>query len=74
MKTAPDCNYCAEPAERATSADIYPTRPELSDLVFWRCVGCSAHVGCHRPGTHRFENGKRIMNVVDEPLGRLANQ
>lgn len=55
----PDCNYCNQPAELVTGADIYPHRKDLASKRFWRCSPCAAWVGCH-PGT-------------DKPLGRLAN-
>lgn len=54
-----NCDYCGKPAELVTGDEIYPHRPDLSRLRFWRCEPCDAHVGCHR-GTTR-------------PLGRLAN-
>jgi hypothetical protein len=38
---------------------IYPHRPDLSRLRFWRCAPCVAWVGCHKGTT--------------KPLGRLAN-
>ena len=54
------CPYCLKPARLATGRDVYPHRPELHRSVFWRCVPCQAHVGCHR-GT-------------SQPLGRLADR
>lgn len=54
------CNYCGDNAELVTGEVIYPHRPDLSTLVFWRCEPCDAYVGCH----------KRSKNT---PLGRLAN-
>lgn len=53
------CDYCGEPAEQVTGADIYPHRPDLSHKVFYQCKPCGARVGCHPGG--------------DMPLGRLAN-
>lgn len=63
--TAVACDYCGEPAELVTGADIYRRRADLSGLRFWRCVPCDAHVGCHKPESG-FGDGTR-------PLGRLAN-
>lgn len=57
----PICPYCNRPAELVKGKKIYPHRPDLFELNFWRCEPCSAHVGCHRNG-----DGK-------QPLGRLAN-
>lgn len=59
------CHYCGKPAVLATGADIYPHRPDLEALRFWRCVPCGAYVGCHKAG-NGYGDGTR-------PLGRLAN-
>lgn len=53
------CPYCSASAQLCTGSDIYPDRPDLENLSFYRCKPCKAWVGCH-PGT-------------DHPLGRLAN-
>lgn len=29
--------------------EIYPHRPDLAALRFWRCPACLNYVGCHRP-------------------------
>lgn len=55
------CDYCAQPAELATGAAVYPHRPELAHLFFWECVPCAAYVGCHK------------QSPKHEPMGRLAN-
>jgi hypothetical protein len=54
------CPYCQLPAERCTGADIYPHRPDLASLRFWRCQPCGAWVGCHKDSD-------------SIPLGSLAN-
>ncbi len=53
------CDYCAQPAEPCTGADIYPHRPDLAHKRFFRCAPCGAYVGCH-------ENTRKAF-------GRLAN-
>lgn len=53
------CCYCEKPAELVTGETLYPFRPELHELLFWRCAPCLAWVGVHR-GT-------------ETPLGHLAN-
>lgn len=53
------CAYCGKPTQLVGGDVIYPHRPDLADKLFYRCVLCEAHVGCH-PGT-------------TEPLGRVAN-
>ncbi|MBG0871435.1 hypothetical protein H0X91_15795 [Burkholderia sp. 9777_1386] len=55
----PICPYCNCESRKATGTDIYPHRPDLRKKVFYQCVPCDAHVGCH-PGT-------------EKPLGRLAD-
>lgn len=54
------CDYCGNSAQRVTGAEIYPHRPDLMGLIFWKCTPCEAYVGCHKNS-----------NAV--PLGRLAN-
>lgn len=53
------CLYCDEKARKTTGVEIYPSRPDLAEKIFWKCDQCGAYVGCH-PGT-------------DRPLGRLAD-
>ena len=53
------CHYCGNPAELVTGEVIYPHRPDLYELKFWRCVPCEAYTGCH--------------GITDKPKGRLAN-
>lgn len=55
----PVCPYCGVGAVLTTGATVYPHRPDLRALPFFRCPPCDAHVGCH-PGTRT-------------PLGSLAN-
>lgn len=55
----PICPYCSREAERVTGDVVYPNRPDLKELVFWRCAPCDARVGCYK-GT-------------DRPFGSLAN-
>lgn len=59
------CSYCGNPAKLSTGTDIYPHRPDLQSLRFWRCAPCDAYVGCHKAGTGYGDGTK--------PLGRLAN-
>lgn len=59
--TTPVCPYCGAPAEHVKGIVIYPHRPDLFTLSFWRCEPCQAYVGCHKTGDGMV------------PLGRLAN-
>lgn len=67
------CPYCARPALFVTGEVIYPHRPDLYGLRFWRCAPCDAYVGCHKAGTHAVYNGRQRKHDGTEPLGRLAN-
>jgi len=60
--------YCAgcESIVRARLTDggeIYPHRPDLHSLPFWRCDACDGFVGCH----HKTKNRTA-------PLGCIANK
>ena len=59
------CHYCDKPAALVTGSAIYPHRPDLFALKFWRCDPCDAHVGCHAAGKGQGDG--------TQPLGRLAN-
>lgn len=48
----PACAHCSVPAVLVSGMDVYPHRPDLGLLSFWRCVPCDATVGCHK-GTRR---------------------
>ncbi|MBN7137030.1 hypothetical protein A7A76_20030 [Lysobacter enzymogenes] len=54
------CDYCGQPAELVSGAEIYPRRPDLAYKQIWHCAPCDAYVGCH-------EHSDAV------PLGRLAN-
>lgn len=60
------CHYCGKEAELVTGKDIYPTRKDLWNKNFWRCLPCKAYVGCHAKNKKYNHSGK-------EPLGILAN-
>ena len=62
MSMVNNCHYCGNPAELVTGRIIYPHRPDLFDLNFWRCEPCDAYVGCHKK-----------QGDGSQPLGRLAN-
>jgi hypothetical protein len=59
--------YCCEcstkvEARLTDGAEIYPHRPDLSALPFWKCDACGNSVGCH----HKTNN-------PTNPLGVIAN-
>jgi len=57
--TTPVCPYCSKKANMAWGRHIWPDRPELAEKHIWRCLQCSAYVGCH--------------GDTWSPLGTLAN-
>jgi hypothetical protein len=66
MKQNVTCPYCNIPAKLVKGNIIYPHRPDLSELNFWKC-DCGAYVGCHKANEPKGFDGI-------EPLGRLANE
>jgi hypothetical protein len=67
------CSYCESLAELVSGDIIYPHRADLAKLKFWLCAPCGAYVGCHKAGSYRFEEGKKIFHIGTEAMGRLAN-
>lgn len=59
------CTGCqSEVQARLTDGqELYPHRPDLYELPFWKCDTCGAYVGCH----HKTKNRTA-------PLGCLASQ
>lgn len=60
--------YCVECGFRVLARltnglEIYPHRPDLESLPFWKCDTCDNYVGCH----HKTKNRTR-------PLGVIPNQ
>jgi hypothetical protein len=60
------CPYCDRQASLVKGKSIYPDRPDLLHLNFWRCAHCDAHVGTHK-------KNRRLGYDGTEPMGRLAN-
>lgn len=67
------CPYCNKPAELVTGTAIYPHRPDLSSLRFWRCEPCGAYVGCHKKGAYFYVGAAKVVSDGTLPLGCLAN-
>lgn len=62
------CPYCNAPAEKVTGSVVYPHRPDLSRLVFWRCLPCGARVGTH------IDSGKPLGTLAKEELRNLRRE
>ncbi|MCO7222723.1 zinc-finger-containing protein [Pleionea sp. CnH1-48] len=54
------CLHCRMDCRLTDGSEVYPHRPDLSDLLLWVCDPCFAKVGTHKPTTN--------------PLGFAANQ
>lgn len=66
------CCGCEEevPARLTDGREIYPHRPDLGDLPFWRCDVCNNFVGCH----HKTQNRTRPLGVIPTPDIKNARQ
>lgn len=66
------CCGCGEDIEpRLTDgAEIYPHRPDLSGLPFWRCDACNNFVGCH----HKTPNRTKPLGCIPTPEIKKARQ
>jgi hypothetical protein len=47
-------------ARLTDGSEVYPHRPELYELPFWKCDQCSNFVGCH----HKSNDPKRPLGVI----------
>lgn len=64
------CCGCQEKVEaRLTDgAEIYPHRPDLAKLPFWKCDVCGNYVGCH----HKTKNRTQPLGNIPTPEIRNA--
>lgn len=63
------CGCDAKVSARLTDGEeIYPHRPDLSDLPFWKCEACGNFVGCH----HKTKNRTQPLGVISTPELRAA--
>lgn len=83
------CGCAADVQARLTDgAEIYPRRPDLATLPFWRCDTCHNYVGCHHKTKNRtrplgaiptadLKNARRHIHVILDPIwqsGRLSRR
>lgn len=55
------CGCKAEVEPRLTKGlEIYPHRPDLHGLPFWRCKACGNYVGCH----HKTKEPTRPLGCI----------
>lgn len=66
------CCACASDVQaRLTDGrEIYPRRPDLAELPFWRCDRCRNSVGCH----HKTRDRTRPLGVIATPELKQARQ
>ena len=46
-----------------TGKEVYPHRPDLYRLPFWKCDGCGNHVGCH----HKSKTPTKPFSSIPTP-------
>lgn len=57
-------------ARLTTGTEIYPHRPDLASLPFWRCDTCRNYVGCH----HKTSDRTRPLGNIPTAEIRKARQ
>jgi len=59
------CCCCMEKvsARLTSGAEIYPHRPDLASLPFWKCDTCGNYVGCH----HKTSNRTQPLGCIPTP-------
>ena len=64
------CCGCEKDVEaRLTNgAEIYPRRPDLADIPFWKCDACGNRVGTH----HKTADPTKPLGVIPTPEIRAA--
>ena len=50
-------------ARLTDGGEIYPHRPDLKSLPFWKCDGCGNFVGCH----HKTRNRTAPLGYIPTP-------
>lgn len=57
-------------ARLTDGTEIYPHRPDLHSLPFWRCDDCGNFVGCH----HKTKDRTRPLGIIPTPELKRARQ
>ena len=65
--------YCCECSEKVEArltdgGEIYPHRPDLRPMHFWKCDACGNYVGCH----HKTKNPTQPLGIIPTPELRNA--
>jgi len=65
------CGCEADVLARLTNgAEVYPRRPDLSEIPFWKCDDCGNSVGCH----HKTTTPTKPLGVIPTPEIKRARQ
>lgn len=64
------CNGDKVEARLTNGAEIYPHRPDLHNLPFWKCDACGNFVGCH----HKTADRTRPLGCIPTPELKQARQ
>ena len=65
------CGCQAKVEARLTDGkEVYPHRPDLYGLPFWKCYACGNFVGCH----HRTANRTTPLGCIPTPELKNARQ
>jgi len=75
------CFHCDSEAVLVTGRELYPHRPDLKRLYFWRCEPCQAHVGCHpdssealgRPANAQLRYARHQAHLRFDPMWKNGN-
>ena len=73
------CECKGEVEGRLTDGhEVYPHRPDLGDLPFWKCDTCGNHVGCHwktkdrtplgNIPTKELKNARQHIHLILDPI------
>ena len=66
------CCGCSQDTEAnlVSGKEIYPHRPDLYSLPFWKCPVCNNFVGCH----HKTKNRTQPLGSIPTPQIRQARK
>lgn len=75
------CTCCKKDVDAVLTngKEIYPHRPDLHNLPFWKCPGCNYYVGCHHKTKNRtkplgciptqeIKNARKCIHQILDPL------
>jgi zinc-finger-containing domain len=66
------CCQCKQDinARLTDGREVYPHRPDLNSLPFWKCDACGNHVGCH----HKTRDRTRPLGNIPTKELKSARQ